>query len=75
MCLAVPARVIEIDGDQAEVEIGGIIRRASLALCPPVRVGEYVLLHAGFAIQVVNEEEAEETLRLLQEIRDIGETG
>lgn len=75
MCLAVPARVIEIDGDQAEVEIGGIIRTASLALCPPVRVGEYVLLHAGFAIQVVNEEEAQETLRLLEEIGDIDETG
>ena len=68
MCLAIPALVKSIDGSQAEVEIGGVSRRASLILTPEARVGDYVLLHTGYAINVVNQEEAEETLRLLEEM-------
>ena len=68
MCLAIPALVKSIDGSEAEVEIGGVSRRASLLLTPEARVGDYVLLHAGYAINVVNQEEAEETLRLLEEM-------
>lgn len=68
MCLAVPAKVIKIDGELAEVELGGLIRKASIMLVPDVRVGDYVLLHAGFAIQKLDEKEAEETIHLLNEV-------
>jgi len=68
VCLAVPARIEKISGAEAEVDMGGITRKASLMLTPGAQVGDYVLLHAGFAISIVDETEAEETLRLLTEI-------
>lgn len=70
MCLAIPALVKSINGFQAEVEIGGISRRVSIQLTPDVKVGEYVLLHTGYAINVIDAEEAEETLKLLREISE-----
>ena len=71
MCLAVPARVKSIHNQEAEVEIGGTSYRASIWLTPDVEVGDYVLLHTGYAISVIDEEEAKETLRLLREISDV----
>jgi len=71
MCLAVPARVERIEDETAVVSIAGVEREASLALVPEARVGDYVLLHAGFAIQVVDEREAAETLRLLHELGEM----
>jgi len=68
MCLAVPAKVTKIDGDMATVEVGGIARGASLMLVDDVAVGDYVLVHAGFAIHRVDAEEAEESLRLLRQL-------
>lgn len=68
MCLAIPALVKSINGRQAEVEVGGVGRRVSIWLTPEVKVGDYVLLHTGYAINIINEAEAEETLRLLQEL-------
>jgi len=68
MCLAIPALVKSIEGAEAEVEISGVSRRASIMLTPQVEVGDYVLLHAGYAINVLDEEEAKETLELFQEI-------
>ena len=73
MCLAIPALVKTIEGLEADVEIGGVSRRASIMLTPEVRVGDYVLLHTGHAISVIDEEEAEETLELLREIVEAGE--
>ena len=70
MCLAIPARVKSVEGNEAEVEVGGVGRRASIVLTPEAKVGNYVLLHAGYAINVIDEEEAEETLRLLKEIAE-----
>lgn len=67
MCLAIPARIESIDGDRAEADIRGLKRRIGLALLPDAKVGEYVLLHAGFAIQRIDTAEAEETYRLLEE--------
>lgn len=75
MCLAVPALVKSIDGYEAEVEISGVSRRASLMLTPEARVGDYVLLHAGYAINIVNESEAKETLKILQEMADLDKDG
>ncbi|MDM7999672.1 MAG: HypC/HybG/HupF family hydrogenase formation chaperone [Dehalococcoidia bacterium] len=68
MCLAVPALIKSVDGDQAEVELGGVTRHASIILTPEARVGDYVLLHAGYAINVVDQAEAEETLNILREM-------
>lgn len=73
MCLAVPVKVISIEGDEAETEIAGVRRRASIALTPEVKVGEYVLLHTGYAIGIVDEAEAKETLKLLEEIATLSE--
>ena len=68
MCLAVPGTILEIDGDTARVDFGGITREANVILVPEAAVDSYVLVHAGFAIQVLNEEEAEETLSLFRQL-------
>jgi len=68
MCLAIPALVKSIDGKEAEAEIGGITRRISLWLTPEVKIGDYVLLHTGYAISIIDKDEAEETLRLIAEV-------
>lgn len=70
MCLGVPVKIKRIDGDSAVVESGGIRREISLIFVPEAKEGDYVLLHAGFAIQVINEEEAMETLKVLREIAE-----
>ena len=68
MCLAIPAKVKSIEGQEGDVEVGGISRKASFMLTPEVMVGDYVLLHTGYAISVVDETEAKETLKLLEEL-------
>ncbi|MCU0457749.1 MAG: HypC/HybG/HupF family hydrogenase formation chaperone [Bacteroidales bacterium] len=68
MCLSLPARVLTVDGNMAEVSVGGAVFRAGLQMVEGVRPGDYVLLHAGFAIEKLKEDEALETLRLLDEI-------
>jgi hydrogenase expression/formation protein HypC len=73
MCLAVPVRVVSIEGNEAEVEIGGVRRRVSIMLTPEAKVGDYVLLHTGYAINVVNEAEAQETLKILEEMASLDE--
>ena len=73
MCLAIPALVTSIEDKEAEVEIGGITRRISLWLTPEARVGDYVLIHTGYAINVLDQKEAEETLTLLREIAEVAE--
>jgi hydrogenase expression/formation protein HypC len=72
MCLAVPAKVIKVYGERAVVEIGGVRREASLSLVADqgISVGDYVLIHTGFAIQKVDEEEAKETLDLLRQLAE-----
>jgi hydrogenase expression/formation protein HypC len=73
MCLAIPVLIKSINDNEAEVEIGGITRRISLWLTPEAKVGDYALVHTGYAISILNQEEAEETLRLIQEITETGE--
>ncbi len=72
MCLAIPALIKSIDGHEAEVEIGGISYRASIWLTPQAKVDDYVLLHTGYAIGVIDEAEAQETLSMLREMEIIG---
>ena len=73
MCLAIPVRIVSIDGDAAEAEIAGVRRRVSIVFTPEAKLGDYVLLHTGYAIGVVDEAEAEETLKLLEEIASLSE--
>jgi hydrogenase expression/formation protein HypC len=68
MCLAIPARVISVVGDRAEVDFGeGVLREVNVTLVDP-KIGEYVLVHAGYAIQKMDEKEALETLSLWNEV-------
>ncbi|MGQ9624884.1 MAG: HypC/HybG/HupF family hydrogenase formation chaperone [Candidatus Bathycorpusculaceae bacterium] len=68
MCLAIPAKVISLEGDRAQVDFGeGVLREVNVTLVD-AKVGDYVLVHAGYAIQVLSEEEAHETLKLWSEI-------
>jgi hydrogenase expression/formation protein HypC len=68
MCLAIPAKVVTIDEDKARVDFGGGVLREVNVTLVSVKVGDYVLVHAGYAIQVLDEQEALETLRLWNEI-------
>lgn len=73
MCLAVPVKVISIKDAEAEVDIGGVGRRISTVLTPEVKVGDYVLLHTGYSITIVDEDEALETLKLFEQIASLDE--
>ena len=73
MCLAIPVRIKSIDGTDAEVEIGGTTRKTNLMLTPEARVGDYVLLHAGYAINILDQAEAEETLAIFAEMSKLME--
>lgn len=74
MCLAIPAKVVEIKGEIAKVDFGeGVLREVNVVLVE-AKIDEYVLIHAGYAIQVVDREEAAETLRLWNEILSMEES-
>jgi|BarGraNGADG00211_3_1021988.scaffolds.fasta_scaffold08721_2 hydrogenase expression/formation protein HypC len=68
MCLGIPAKIIFIEGEMATVSIGGVEYPASLQLLPDASLGDYVIIHAGFAIEKIDLQEAEETIRIIQEI-------
>jgi hydrogenase expression/formation protein HypC len=70
MCLAVPMKVISKEGDTGSAEMGGIKRNVSFMMLPDVKIGEYIIVHAGFAIERLDEKEAKERLRLLKEISE-----
>jgi hydrogenase expression/formation protein HypC len=68
MCLAVPAKIVSLDGTSAVIETEGVRREASVALLSDVRVGDYVLLHAGFAIQKWSQEDVSEWRQIVEEM-------
>ncbi len=68
MCLAVPAKVIEIDGQMAKVEVEGVSRMVSTMLVPDLKLGDYIIAHAGFALHVVDEKDALESIELLKQL-------
>ncbi len=74
MCLAIPARIIELDGDKAVVDAMGNRWKAKTTLLPEARLGDLVLIHAGFAISLVDEQEAKKTWELIEEISKLQET-
>lgn len=73
MCLAVPAKIKSIEEKNALVDFGGVEKRVSLGILDGVRAGDYVLVHAGFAIGKVKKAEAEDTLKALEELRSVCE--
>jgi hydrogenase expression/formation protein HypC len=74
MCLAIPARIVELEKDIAVVDAMGNRWKAKTTLLPEAKLGDLVLIHAGFAISLVDEEEAKQTWQLLAEIADFDET-
>ncbi len=69
MCLAMPGKVVEINGDTAEIDFGGVIKQTNISMVEAT-VGQWVVIHAGFAINVMDEEDAQETLALWNEFLD-----
>ena len=74
MCLAIPARIVELEGDRAVVDAMGNRWKAKTTLLPKAKLGDLVLIHAGFAISIVPEEEARKTWELIAQIDDFDET-
>ncbi len=74
MCLAIPARIVELDGDRAVVDAMGNRWKAKTTLLPEAKLGDLVLIHAGFAISLVDEEEAQKTWQLISEINEFQDT-
>ena len=68
MCIGIPAKVIEISGETGKVDYQGVIRETSFIMLPEVKLGDFVILHAGFAIQRLSAEDAAQTLELIEEM-------
>jgi len=73
MCLAIPSKITKIENNMATIDVDGVQREASLLLLEDPKVGEYVIVHAGFAIQKIDESAAQETLNLLREAAELVE--
>ena len=71
MCLAIPSKIVKIENNVATINVDGVQREASLLLLEDPKVGEYVIVHAGFAINKINEEHAQESLKLMREAASI----
>jgi hydrogenase expression/formation protein HypC len=71
MCLAIPGKVISIEGDRAKVDFGGVRREVNVSFVE-ASIGDYVIVHAGFAIEILDQEEAEKTLEMIREIASYG---
>ncbi len=69
MCLGIPMKIKHIEGDFAKVESGRLIRSVNIQMLPRLRIGDYVIVHAGFAIQKLDPKEAKETLKIVDEPR------
>jgi hydrogenase expression/formation protein HypC len=74
MCLAIPAKVLEVNGDVAKVDFGQGVAREVNVMLVDAKVGEYVLVHAGYAIEKMNQEAAEESLRTWREVLEQSQT-
>ncbi len=73
MCLGIPGKILEINGNMAKTSVGGTIVNAGLHMLSDVRVGDYILIHTGFALQKISEEEALETLKLIDELESLND--
>lgn len=68
MCLGIPMKIKKINADFAKVETGRLIRTVNIQMLPKIKIGDYIIVHAGFAIEKIDPQKAEETLRLINEI-------
>ncbi len=73
MCLAIPALIKSIENEEADVDMGGITRRISLRLTPQAKLGDYVIVHTGYAINILDQHEARETLKLFDQLAKAAE--
>ena len=77
MCLAIPGKILSTEGEEmlrsARVDFGGVVREVNLAYVPEAQVGDYVIVHVGFAISKVDEDEAMRVFQYLKEMGDFGE--
>ncbi len=71
MCLAVPAKILSIEGERAVVEMGTFKQDCYLHLVPEVQVGDYIIMHAGYAIEILDQKEAEITLDLFRQLEEV----
>jgi len=72
MCLAIPGKIVSISGDQGDIDFVGVIKKTNLSMVE-AKVGDWVVIHAGFAIEVMYEDDAQETIRLWNEMLDSDE--
>ena len=75
MCYAIPAEILEINGDTAKVDYGGVVKKINTCLLTNLKVGDFVLIHAGFAIEKIDKKTAEESLSLIKEMLSLSEEG
>jgi hydrogenase expression/formation protein HypC len=73
MCLSIPAKVISVEGNMAKASVGGTIIDAGLHLVEDVKPGDYILIHTGYALQKISEEEAMETLKTIRELEEFND--
>ena len=73
MCLSIPAKILSIEGQTARASVGGTIINVGLHMVEDIKEGDYVLVHTGFALQKISDEEAQETLKLIKELEDINQ--
>jgi hydrogenase expression/formation protein HypC len=78
MCLAVPGKIVSIEGDDpilrdGKVNFGGVVKRVNLSYVPEARIGDYVVVHVGFALSIVDEEEAKQVFEYLKTIGELSE--
>ncbi|MCD4818600.1 MAG: HypC/HybG/HupF family hydrogenase formation chaperone [Candidatus Cloacimonetes bacterium] len=74
MCIAIPAKVVEIDGEKGVVNLGGVNKEIMFTFTPEAKKGDWVLMHTGFALNVISEDDAQETLKLFEELEKSYET-
>ncbi len=68
MCLAIPSKIVKVESHMGIIDVGGITRETNLVLIEDAKVGDYVIVHAGFAIRKIDESEAQEALKILREV-------
>jgi hydrogenase expression/formation protein HypC len=73
MCLSIPAKILSIEGKTARASVGGTIINVGLHMIDEIKEGDYVLVHAGFALQKISDDEAQETLKLIREMENINQ--
>jgi hydrogenase expression/formation protein HypC len=71
MCLGIPLKIVEINGKEAFGELNGVKKKIRVDLIKDLKIGDYVMVHAGFALEIMKEEQAKDTLKILEEIEEL----